>query len=63
MLEGLFQTLAESQQRIEQLETAVDQLIRQRTGPKSERCHADQLTLFDGHEEEESSLAEPPARR
>ena len=40
MLEGLFQTLAESQQRIEQLETAVDQLIRQRTGPKSERCHA-----------------------
>ena len=61
MLEGLFQTLAESQQRIEQLETAVDQLIRQRTGPKSERCHADQLTLFDGHEEEESSLAEPPA--
>ena len=46
MLEGVLQSLAEREKRIAELETILDALIRERSGPKSERYDPDQLALF-----------------
>ena len=46
MLEGVLQSLAEREKRIGELETILDALIRERSGPKSERYDPDQLALF-----------------
>ena len=60
MLESVFQSLAERNQRIDQLESVVDTLVRERFGPKSERYDPNQLALFQLQDEEDSSVAEPP---
>ena len=52
MLEEVFQALRERDQQIEQLEQAVDQLVRARFGSKSERYDASQLKLFDTTQED-----------
>ena len=57
MLQGLARTLQERDQRIAQLEAAMDALIRQRYAPKRERyVDPDQQLLFD----EPGEVAEPP---
>ncbi len=59
MLEGVFQSLAERDKRIGELEEIVDTLIRERYVRKSERYDPDQQALFSTQEEE--SAAEPPS--
>ena len=57
MLQGLARTLQERDQRIAELEAAMDALIRQRYAPKRERyVDPDQQLLFD----EPGEVAEPP---
>ena len=70
MLEEVFQALSERDKRIEQLEQAVDQLVRDRFGRKSERYDASQLKLFDiqpanapAVEPEENAASSKPRRR
>lgn len=60
LLEGVFQTLAEKEKRIGELEGIVDQLIRERYGRKSERYDPNQIALFDTQTEDDASVAEPP---
>ena len=64
MIEGLLQTLAEREGRVHELESIVDQLIRERFGPKRERyVDPDQQQLFDNHDtdHEKDSSADTPA--
>ncbi len=67
MIEGLLQTLAEREGRVHELESIVDQLIRERFGPKRERyVDPDQQQLFDNHDadhEKDSSANEPEAEQ
>jgi transposase len=56
----VLQSLAEKDKRIGQLEDIVEQLIRGRSGRKSERYDPSQLTLFESQSEDDSSVAEPP---
>lgn len=56
LIKGLLQTLAERESRVQELEAAVDRLIRDRTGPKRERYDPNQLRLFD-----EDTAADEPA--
>ena len=58
MLEGVFQSLAERENRIGELEKIVNTLIHERSARKSERYDPDQLALFAV--EEEGEVAEPP---
>jgi transposase len=60
MLEGVFQSLAEKDQRIGQLEEMVETLIRERYSRKSERYDPNQLALFQVKTEDEAPVAEPP---
>jgi transposase len=60
MLEGVFQSLAEKEQRLGQLEELVETLIRERLGRKSERYAPNQIALFTTEPDDDSSLAEPP---
>ena len=59
MLQGVFQSLAEKDKRIGQLEAIVEQLIHQQRGHKSERYDPRQFTLFEPDSGEDSSVAEP----
>ena len=59
MLEGVFQTLAEKDKRIGQLEAVVEQLIHERYGRKSERYDPDQRALFETQAEDDAVVAEP----
>ena len=61
MLEGVFHSLAERNERIDQLEQIVDQLLRQRSGPKSERYDPSQLKLFDASADDDCPVAEAAA--
>ena len=58
MLESVFQSMAEKDQRIGQLEEMVSALIHNRYGRKSERYDPNQLSLFQVGEE--LLVAEPP---
>ena len=60
MLEGVLQSLAEKDKRIEELEEIVDQLIRDRYGRKSERYDPNQQALFDTSAEDEPVTEPPP---
>jgi transposase len=60
MLEGVFQSLAEKDKRIGELEELAEALIRERLGRKSERYDPDQLALFSLKEEDDALVAEPP---
>ena len=60
MLEGVFQSLAEKDQRIGQLEELVEALIRERYARKSERYDPNQLALFQLKTEDDGDVAEPP---
>ena len=60
MLEGVFQSLAEKEKRIGELEAFVEALMRERSGRKSERYDPDQLALFPFERAEEGDVAEPP---
>jgi len=60
MLEGVFESLTEKDQRIHQLEEIVKVLIEARSRPKSERYDPDQQLLFEIKDEESSPIAEPP---
>lgn len=65
MLESVFQSLAEKNQRIGQLEELVETMIRERYERKSERYNPDQLVLFtlekDGDADNDNdAVAEPP---
>ena len=59
MLEGVFQSLAEKDKRIGQLEAVVEQLIHERYGRKSERYDPDQRALFETQAEDDTVVAEP----
>src|SRR5210317_473621 len=59
MLTGVFQSLEEKDQRIDQLEELVDALLRERFGRKSERYDPNQLALFTLASEDDAPMAEP----
>lgn len=60
MLEGVFQSLAEKEKRIGELEAFVEVLVRERYARKSERYDPDQLALFALKKDEDGDVAEPP---
>lgn len=62
LVKSLVQTLSEREQRIVQLEAAMDALIRERYGPKRERyVDPDQMLLFgEDVENTEEPPSEPP---
>lgn len=62
MLEGLLESLAERDQRIEELEESIDRFLRERLCPKSERYDPSQQKLFaiDG---DGAAVAEPPPEK
>jgi hypothetical protein len=60
MLEGVFQSMAEKDKRIGELEDVVKALIEERYARKSERYDPDQLALFQFKKNEEGDVAEPP---
>ena len=60
MLEGVFQSLAEKEKRIGELEEFVEALIRERYARKSERYDPNQLALFQLETEDDGDVAEPP---
>ncbi|MFQ5464053.1 MAG: IS66 family transposase [Phycisphaerae bacterium] len=60
MLEGVFESLAEKDQRIHQLEEMVKALIEARYQRKSERYDPDQQLLFEVEDEDNAPIAEPP---
>jgi transposase len=60
MLEGVFQSMAEKDKRIGELEDVVKALIEERYARKSERYDPDQLALFPFKKNEEGDVAEPP---
>ena len=60
MLAGVFQSLEEKDQRIDQLEKFVDALVRERFGRKSERYDPNQLALFTLASDDDAPMAEPP---
>jgi transposase len=61
MLEGVLQSLAEREKRIDQLEKIIHSLIRQSQRPSSERYVPEQGTLFALQTEEQGPVAEPPS--
>jgi hypothetical protein len=50
VVESLAETISEQQRKLLQQEHRLAQLLRQMYGPRSERFHPDQLTLFDAAE-------------
>ena len=61
MLAGAFESLAERERRIDQLEKIIHSLIRPSQQPKSERYVPEQQTLFSLPSDEEGPVAEPPS--
>ena len=61
MLAGVFQSLEEKDQRIDQLEKPVDGLVRERFGRKSARYDPNQLALFTLASDDDAPMAEPPS--
>lgn len=58
MIRSLSQTLAARESHVQQLESIVDRLIRERFGPKRERYDdPDQLRLFEGSQSSDDSSA------